>query len=139
MGLGQKLEKIFYQERQTSTGINCLETSWLKSSYLAEQSAFPRKEGTGQVWGSLEKTEVGENAEGALQDLLGWEMLTTGAAAAASSFVLTPGTFACRGVPRAAVAVAPGMLCLSEGVWTHLVILAGRKDPVQARTAKGAF
>ena len=49
MSLGQKLEKT-----------NFLETSWLKTSYLAEQSAFPRKEGTGQVWGSLEKMEAGE-------------------------------------------------------------------------------
>lgn len=62
--------------------------------------------------------EVGGNPEGALQDLLGWQML----------------------VPRAAaVPVAPGMLCLLEGVWTHLVILAVWKDRIQAVTAKGAF
>lgn len=65
----------------------------------------------------------------------------TAGAAAASSFVPTKGILACmRGVLRsAAVAVVPGMLWLSEGVWTHLVTLAGRKGPVQAMTAKGTF
>lgn len=67
-------------------------------------------------------------------------MLTTGAAAA-SSFVPTQGTLACREVVlrSGAVATAPGMLCLSEGVWTHSVALAGQKGPIQAMTAKGAF
>lgn len=37
MALGQILEKTFYQERQTSTGINFLEISWLTSSYLAKE------------------------------------------------------------------------------------------------------
>lgn len=61
--------------------------------------------------------------------------MVTAGAAAASSFVPAQGT---GGVP-AAVAVAPRMLCLSERVQTHLVILAGWKDPIQAITAKGAF